>query len=316
MEAGCSGKIKSDNKKRIDILLNPKAGTSGNTADHLRQLFDACDDHLVLVHLCNNSLDMESFLDQALFGGADIIVAAGGDGTVSSVARKLVGKTAALGILPMGTLNHFAKDLGVPLDIEEAVHAICRGESRKVDVGEVNGTFFINNVSLGFYPKVLRFRDKLKPYIGKWPAMIAAVFQTAFRLPFFKVKLFWDGNQVRRFAPLIFVGNNPYEMHWPDVGKRLSLEKGVLWVMLLRSNGILSNLRSACLALVGRMSENKDVEVLEMKELVIRSRRRRFSLGVDGELIRHRGTLRFQIHPQKLNVIVKNHSGSDLTTDA
>jgi diacylglycerol kinase family enzyme len=64
------------------------------------------------------------------------------------------------------------------------------------------------------------------------------------------------------------------------------------------------------------MSENKDVEVLEMKELVIRSRRRRFSLGVDGELIRHRGTLRFQIHPQKLNVIVKNHSGSDLTTDA
>ena len=86
--------------------------------------------------------------------GSDIVVAAGGDGTVSAVASAVAGSEAVLGVLPLGTLNHFAKDAGIPLELEEAVRNISTGRAVKVDIGDVNGRAFINNISLGLYPVI------------------------------------------------------------------------------------------------------------------------------------------------------------------
>ena len=95
-------------------------------------------------------------VDIALRAGVDVIVAGGGDGTVSAVAAALVDTEVALGVLPLGTLNHFAKDLGLPLDLGGAVRVIAAGQTQRIDVGEVNGRVFINNSSLGLYPEMVR----------------------------------------------------------------------------------------------------------------------------------------------------------------
>src|SRR4051812_44354533 len=92
--------------------------------------------------------------------GAPMVVAAGGDGTVNAVAAALIGRRTAMGVLPLGTLNHFAKDLGLPLDLPAAAAVIARGRVSQVDVGAVNGRCFINNSSIGLYPTLVEDRER------------------------------------------------------------------------------------------------------------------------------------------------------------
>ena len=91
--------------------------------------------------------------------GAELIIAAGGDGTMSAVAGELAGSKARMGILPLGTLNHFARDLGIPPDLQEAAMVIAAGHTRAVDIAEVNGRTFVNNASIGLYPLMVVDRD-------------------------------------------------------------------------------------------------------------------------------------------------------------
>ena len=92
--------------------------------------------------------------------GCRTIVAAGGDGTVNAVASALVGTQSALGVIPLGTLNHFAKDAGIPLDLDAAVDTVINGTTKLVDVGELNGHIFINNSSIGLYPAIVQERSE------------------------------------------------------------------------------------------------------------------------------------------------------------
>src|SRR6185503_16647759 len=109
-------------------------------------------------------------LDQAFASDADAVVIGGGDGTVSAAADRAVRHGKPIGVLPLGTLNHFARDLGMPPDLRDAVRAIATGVVREVDVGEVNGRVFVNNSSIGVYPTVVRDRDeqRLRFGRGKW----------------------------------------------------------------------------------------------------------------------------------------------------
>ncbi|MEA3203922.1 MAG: hypothetical protein QOI63_1602, partial [Thermoplasmata archaeon] len=99
---------------------------------------------------------------QAVDDGARTVVAAGGDGTVGAVAGAVAGTSAHLGILPLGTLNHFAKDAGVPLALADAARVVATGTGRRVDVAEVNGRVFVNNSSIGLYPRAVRERERLR----------------------------------------------------------------------------------------------------------------------------------------------------------
>ena len=111
----------------------------------------------------------------------ELVVAGGGDGTLSAVAAALVGTDTALGVLPMGTLNHFAKDLGIPLKLEKAVQTLFTGKIARVDVGEVNGRIFLNNSSIGFYPRIVQARKReQRRGRSKWVAFAQAA-ATVFR---------------------------------------------------------------------------------------------------------------------------------------
>ncbi|HEY8459819.1 MAG TPA: diacylglycerol kinase family protein, partial [Blastocatellia bacterium] len=235
------------------------------------------------------------------------IAAGGGDGTISTVANQLVGTDVALGILPFGTLNHFAKDLRIPLDPREAVEVVCRGAIRRVDVGEVNGLYFINNSSLGVYPDAVRVRERWRPWLGKWPALAIGALTVLRRFPVLKLGLDINGNRLRRRVPLLFVGNNAYSVEWPDLGGRERLDEGHLSLWLVREASRLALLRSAFRLLLGRLHLAPEIEASRVENLVVNSRRRRLRrlrVAIDGEVIRLRPPLRYQVRPQSLNVCV------------
>src|SRR3954464_9990148 len=129
-----------------------------------------------------------------------VVVAAGGDGTISAVAAALAGTNKTLGVLPIGTLNHFAKDLNIPLDLEGAVRTIIEGETTPVDLGEVNGRVFINNSSLGLYPHIVSRREAQQQRLarGKWTAFFWATIQALRRFPFLDLRVEFEGRQIFR----------------------------------------------------------------------------------------------------------------------
>ena len=117
----------------------------------------------------------DAIIRDAVAQAGDIVVAAGGDGTVSSVAAAVAGTNIALGVLPFGTLNHFAKDLHIPLDAAEAVKTIVARHVVAVDVGYVNERAFINNSSIGVYPDIVERRETLRRQgRNKWTALAIA----------------------------------------------------------------------------------------------------------------------------------------------
>ena len=120
-----------------------------------------------------------------------VIVAGGGDGTINQVASRLLDSEVSLGVLPMGTLNHFAKDMGIPLELDQAIAVIATSRARLIDVGEVNGRLFLNNSSIGLYPDVVHEREHQQQRLGrgKWLAFGSACVSALRRFPFLRVRL-------------------------------------------------------------------------------------------------------------------------------
>lgn len=149
-------------QRRLPVIFNPQAGAgAGNdTEGRIRNSFESIGIGANLL-AAGNGLPMSELVRRAA-GRSPIVVAAGGDGTISSVAAELAGTGKVLGILPAGTLNHFAQDLKIPSDLGAAAEVIARGEARCVDVGEVNGRVFINNCGVGLYPAIARKRQQLQ----------------------------------------------------------------------------------------------------------------------------------------------------------
>ncbi|MBC7945562.1 MAG: sphingosine kinase [Burkholderiales bacterium] len=176
-----------------------------------------------------------------------------------TVGAALAGTGAALGVLPLGTLNHFAKDLGIPLELEAAAGNLLSGQIVRVDVGEVNGRVFLNNSSLGLYPRVIRQREITREQLGwgKWPAFVWASLVMPRRYPLLEVCLRVRGTRMRRRTPFIFVGNNEYQIEGFDLGARQRLDGGHLSFYIARDVRRLGLLRLAVRALTRRLRDEK-----------------------------------------------------------
>ena len=236
---------------------------------------------------------------------ADIIVAGGGDGTINAVASELVGTDKAFGVLPLGTLNHFAKDLNIPVNIEAAVRTIVSGYTTQVDVGQVNGRIFLNNSSLGLYPRLVHEREKQQRLgLRKWTAFFWAAIAVLRRYPFLDVKLSVEGKDFSCRSPLVFIGNNEYEMESLDVGARSCLNSGNLSLYMTRDTGRLGLVRLAFRALFGGLRDDRDFTALCSKEIWIETRHRRLRVALDGEVTVMEPPLHYQIRPLSLRVIV------------
>ena len=176
-------------------------------------------------------------LADAAQGAVDAIVVGGGDGTIRTVATVFAGSGIAIGVLPLGTLNHFAKDLGIPADIAAAVDVIAAGHVRLVDLGSVNDAFFVNNSSVGMYPNMVIDRElrQNRGRLGKWSAMTLAFFRAIRRFRFRRLTIRAEGVTTPYRTPLLFVGNNEYDMNFLSLGKRKQLDVGKLYVYVARS---------------------------------------------------------------------------------
>ena len=298
---------------RVEIILNASAGSGGQeeASRTLTEIFAAENDLEAHVSLARSGEEIVELARQAVADEeVQIIVAGGGDGTVNAVASELVGTDKTLGVLPLGTLNHFAKDLNIPLDLEGAARNIFEGETVKVDVGEVNGRIFINNSSLGLYPSIVRRREKQQERLGrgKWFAALWATLEVFRRYPLFSVRLSADGQEFSRRTPFVFIGNNEYQMDAFNLGARTCLDAGQLSLHLTRDIGRWGLVRLALSALFGRLREARDFDALCTKEVWIETRRTRLRVATDGEVTIMRSPLHYRVRPAALRVIVPQSS--------
>lgn len=233
------------------------------------------------------------------------VVACGGDGTVSAIARLLAGSDIPLGVLPLGTFNHFAKDAGIPLDIPAAIEAVFSGDAASIDLGEVNGRTFLNNSSIGVYPRLVRHRNaERRRGRNKWLAFIKAIAAVMRRHGLFDVALAVDGErQLSRHTAFVFLGNNEYKKTGLNIGGRRCLDGGRLWLCLPHRSGRKSLLRIAALALIGQLGDG-DVDCLAAEAVTIRTRKKRLHVAIDGEVSRLEGPLNYRIRRGALKVIL------------
>ncbi|MFL6333161.1 MAG: diacylglycerol/lipid kinase family protein [Pyrinomonadaceae bacterium] len=293
----------------FEVIINAAAGGGSEDDERSRaveEAFNACGVG-ARVRVARKGGDVEEFVRQALMNGARAVVAGGGDGTVGSVAGALAGTDRPLGVLPLGTLNHFAKDLGIPLSLAEAARNICEGREVPVDVGEVNGRVFVNNSSLGLYPRIVRRREKLQERegSGKWAAFLRASLAVLRRYPFMNVRLEADGREIARKTPFVFVGNNEYQVENLQLGARSCLDSGRLSLYVAHRTGRLGLLRLALSALFGRLREAHDFDALCAREIWVETRRpKRIPVATDGEVTVLSTPLHYRIRPGALKVIV------------
>ncbi len=290
--------------RRIAAILNSTAGSRLGEAQ-AGQIAAAFEKRGVAAHILRekDGSKLRRVAGSLLSQGFDTLVAGGGDGTVSAVAAEVVKRDATLGVLPLGTLNHFAKDLGVPLDIEEAIEIICAGETRLVDVGSVNDHSFINNSSLGLYPDQVRVRQKWRDKLGKWPAMIIASFIVLTRFPYLRIVAELNGERVVRRCPMVLISNNRYELDPRSLGRRTELDGRVLGLYLLRDEGRAGLLRVVLHSLVYRPEDATSFENYSAAEIKISTRRRRIRVALDGEVFKLTSPLYYSTVPGRLRVL-------------
>lgn len=294
-------------RSRVEVLINAGAGTQPepDRVEEARRHFSAC--HVVAnVTLARAGGELEAAAQRALAAKPDVVVAGGGDGTLSTVAGVVAGSGMPLGVLPIGTLNHFAKDVGIPLDLPSAVETVCRGRVMKVDVGRVNGRVFINNSSLGLYPQVVKMRDDMRLRLGrgKWPAFAWAALLVLRRFPFLRVEIHVDGKVLQRRTPVVFIGNNSYELDGLSLGARKCLDAGYLSIHIINRAHRLGLLVLAARAMVGRLREARDFETLCTTHLEVNTRRSHVTVATDGEVNRFTAPLVYELDKGALSVVV------------
>jgi diacylglycerol kinase family enzyme len=236
----------------------------------------------------------------------DVLAVGGGDGTISTAAGHLAGTGIPLGVLPLGTLNHFAKDLGIPDVIELACATIANGHTRVIDVAELNGRVFVNNSSIGLYPYLVETRERQRRALGlgKWGAMALACAWMLRRFPLRRLTIrSADGARERR-TPCAFIGNNCYAVEGPALGTRAALDGGTLCLYVARSRSRLQFLLLMLKAMIGRMGPLRDLEAMTAETLTIDSRARRLRVALDGEIAKMAPPLRYRIRRGALRVIV------------
>jgi YegS/Rv2252/BmrU family lipid kinase len=290
----------------IKIIISAGAGPADNKklCERVARIFN--ENRIdVDMSLAESGAELTALAQDASRGPYKVIVAGGGDGTVNSVASTVVGSDKILGILPLGTLNHFARDLKIPFDLEAAVNTIVAGHISTVDVAEVNDRIFVNNSSLGLYPIIVREREK-RQRLGfrKWPAFFWATIQALRRYPFLDVRLRTNGEFVDRTTPFVFIGNNEYAMDGFNIGSRDRLDRGVLSIYITHRTSRLKLISLALRAVFGRLREDKDFLALHSDEVQIETRHKRLRVAFDGELEVMKPPLQYRIRERALRVIV------------
>jgi diacylglycerol kinase family enzyme len=230
-------------------------------------------------------VDVASVVRQQIGQGRNLFVAAGGDGTINSVIQPLVNSEATLGVVPIGTFNHFARDLGLPLVWREALKVVLSGTTRQVDAARVNDRFYVNNVSLGLYPELVARREERGRDYPRWKARIYAAIVTLRKYPHATLAIETDYlNEVIR-THVFVVSNNSYDLSRIGIeAPRSMLEEGRLSVYWLPKVNRMELMRFLAHYFAGRVRTTPGFRSFRTLRLRVQSARKHLDLGIDGEV--------------------------------
>ncbi|HEX5185184.1 MAG TPA: diacylglycerol kinase family protein [Allosphingosinicella sp.] len=295
---------------KVRVIVNRGGGSFGEErVEELRSLFRSHGIDAAISAVAPDALGRHCA--EAVDAGVDVLVAAGGDGTIGTAAGAVAGTGMPLGVLPLGTLNHFAKDAGIPLGLEEAVAAIAGGRTRPVDVAEVNGRIFINNSAVGLYPELVKSREAQQRRLGRGKrlAMLVAGMRAFWRFSRRRLTLRVAGHEGSIVTPLLFVGNNRYGMNLMGLGERDAIDQGELCLYAPLADGPFHFLSVSLRALLGREDRQRDFLALGgVREVEIGSPKPALMVATDGEAQRLETPLRYRIRPGALNLLVPDES--------
>jgi diacylglycerol kinase family enzyme len=290
---------------KVRLIVNRGGGASRQDgAERLRALFRARSVDPEIVEVAPEDLETVC-REAAKSDGCDVMVAVGGDGTIGTAAAALADTGRPLGIVPFGTLNHFARDAGIPIDPEQAVETICAGHRRRVDLAEVNGRIFVNNSAVGLYPEMVRFRDEAQARTGrsKRLAMLSASLRA---LRSFRRRRLWisaEGLEAPVRTPLLFVGNNRYQVNLLALGRREAIDQGELCLYAVRARSRAHLVWAGIRGIFGKLDQQRDFVTAYVKEAEISANRAALILSLDGETTSLSTPLRYRIRPGALTLI-------------
>ncbi|GAB2820883.1 bifunctional phosphatase PAP2/diacylglycerol kinase family protein [Actinocorallia aurea] len=240
--------------------------------------------------------DLEERLEKAA-GNAKVLAVGGGDGTVGAGAAAALRHGVPLLVLPVGTLNHFSRSLGIET-VSDALNAYRSGNLSHVDVGTVNGVPFLNNAGFGIYPDVVRRREKLERRLGKWPALAVSTLRALRHTTPVRASL--DGRSRRVW--LAFVGNCEYRSHGTVPTTRGRLDDGLLDVRVVSARRRLGKAGAFAAVLTG--SRRLGYEKWTAKSVKVMPAQKRLLVSHDGEIRRSAPPLVFDKHTRRLAVFV------------
>jgi diacylglycerol kinase family enzyme len=303
---------------KVAVLLNARAGTvtrmgAANLEKELLSAFDDAGISSTIGFFSGSELRKaaEQALQKAREKKLDAVVVGGGDGSIRSVASVLADTGVPLGILPLGTLNHFARDLGLPFDPRQAVGILASGAVRSVDLGTMNGEVFLNNSSIGLYPFLVLEREKQRHahHVSKWVAMLLSLPRVLRNLPLFRLRVRVGDLAEACRTPLLFIGNNEYQLAFTALGRREKLDGGELSIYVAKTNSNVGLFWIAVRAVLG-LSPAQDMRIVTGKAAIIESRRHHLLVAFDGEVERLRPPLHYGIKPGALRVFAPARSSS------
>lgn len=293
----------------ILVLINASSGSVAGKDDAIRNELSAG----FILHGITAELKVlpgdqlkaaaEKARDKAVEGKLDAIVVSGGDGTIRTIADVLANSGVPLGVIPGGTFNHFAKDLGIPLKVDEAIAVIGAGKLRSIDAGEVNEKIFINNSSIGIYPYLVVDRERHRTHgLPKLVATTWAIFRALRNFPIRRLSVSAEGWTEHLRTPCLFVGNNEYTLLGTQAGTRARIDSGKLSLLIARHQSLRRLSFLAVRAVLGLLNQSSDLRMTSLGSVTITSRRRQLLVASDGEVESMRTPLHYKIRPGALRV--------------
>lgn len=291
---------------RYHVIFNPNSGTALN----LGLNHEALTTHFAKIHLDAHIDGGEDSLEQkikrAAASDADAVLCAGGDGTFTAIARGLRGTDKPLGLLPLGTANLLARDLGIPLKFEQALASLAEPRTVEIDVGEVNDRLFLHKVVIGVIPAIAAAREKLRGqgsvaslrFLRYIYRRLADARRTAVAIT--------SRDTIDRIERIhaIAVANNAYDEGWGKIFHRTSLTDGVLTLYILNRLTVADVLRLAAEMIAGRWQADDGIVIEKVRSVSLRTKRKRVAAMIDGEVEMLETPLKFRIRPKALRVLV------------
>ncbi len=300
---------------RVGVVVNCGAGSVDDdaTSEQRHDILEAFETvHVDAEVVFAKGTELTDAIQAAARKHPDAVVVAGGDGSIGTAASVLADGDVPLAVLPFGTFNHFAKDIGMPLELTAAAAAVAHGETRKVDLAEVGGHCFVNNSSIGVYPIMVAVRGQIREQRGwgKLRAVPVAMGHVLRRFPVRRITITADGYHARLRTPFVFVGNNRYDVGPRGVGERSEIDGGELCAYVARAESPRRLLWIAMKAVARGSARVPELDEICGPEITIDAHGHRVQVSLDGETMTMRSPLKYRIRPGALPLLAEPAPGA------